>query len=202
MGNHKRHIATKLIRIKAASSEAAASFLADAKPFSFTAVLEQNPLRCVDIKAIAASCCQNSELLIVDNIVSAAACNAIRLGADAELLASEDDNFIVRIKRDYLQSVQFQYELVDDDVLPANIESWSRSSDCALAFASYLSCHPKIECCAYPGLKSDPSFIVAAQTLERGFGPLVSYKYCGNTDWHTLDVGEKQLEELIASFES
>lgn len=43
------------------------------------------------------------------------------------------------------------------------------------ALAAYLVCHPKVREVRYPGIKTDPSFQVAATTLQHGFGPCVDF---------------------------
>ena len=65
-------------------------------------------------------------------------------------------------------------------------EAWRRRSDAAQVVASYLRCHPSVRQVAYPGLKGDASFEVAARTLQHGFGPCVSWQDARDGGWHKL----------------
>ena len=78
-----------------------------------------------------------------------------------------------------------------------------RLSDVSQVVACYLRCHPKVQEVAYPGLKDDPSFSVAARTLVGGFGPFVDYRV--GEDWHRFEAREcdertqiMELERLLS----
>lgn len=55
-------------------------------------------------------------------------------------------------------------------------EHWRQSSDAAQVLACYLAAHPHVASVRYPGLKTDPLFLEASQTLRSGFGPYVVFK--------------------------
>ena len=50
---------------------------------------------------------------------------------------------------------------------------WRQVSDVAQVVANFARCHPRVREVRYPGLKSDPVFVEASQTLVGGFGPVV-----------------------------
>lgn len=131
-------------------------------------------MSCEDIRVLAKEAHEAGELFVVDaSEVSREGTAATRLGADA-VVASGD----------------------------ITAEAHRAASDVALAFASYLSCHPCVSEIRYPGLKSDPSFAVAAQVLVGGFGPLISWRPSEDAAWELIDVRGHSLRELIAAFEA
>lgn len=54
-----------------------------------------------------------------------------------------------------------------------------RSSASALEVAVALHAHPRVESVMYPGLPAHPGHAVAARQMERGFGPIVSFRTGG-----------------------
>ena len=76
---------------------------------------------------------------------------------------------------------------------------WHASSDEAQVVAAYLRCHPRVRELRYPGLRGDPSFEVAARTLQGGFGPYVDYRLEEGTPWHRIAcMGADPRETVIA----
>ena len=136
-------------------------------------LLSSRPVSCEDIRALAEAAHAAGELLVVDaSEVSREGTAAAHLGAD-EVVASGE----------------------------MTAEAHRVASDTALAFASYLACHPKVADVRYPGLKSDPSFAVASQVLVGGFGPLISWRPSPDAEWKLFDVRGYTVQELIRSFE-
>ena len=137
-------------------------------------LLSSRPVSCEDIRALAEEAHAAGELFVVDaSEVSREGTNAARLAADA---------------------------VVDSGAMTA--ETHRAASDVAQAFASYLACHPVVAEVRYPGLKSDPSFAVAAQVLVGGFGPLISWRSAADGPWELVDVRGHTVQELIRSFEA
>lgn len=52
----------------------------------------------------------------------------------------------------------------------------------ALKIAQFLSSHPAIEACHYPGLKSHPQYELACQQMRDGFGGIVSFQIVGDAN--------------------
>ena len=74
-------------------------------------------------------------------------------------------------------------------------ERWRALSDAAQVVANYLACHPRVEAVRYPGLKSDPDFPRAANTLVGGFGPRVAYRVAG--EWRLWEADERDAREQV-----
>lgn len=69
-------------------------------------------------------------------------------------------------------------------------ETWRTSSDVAQVAANYLRCHPRVTCVRYPGLREDALYAQAANTLQRGFGPIVAFELTVpgvEPSWRILD---------------
>jgi cystathionine gamma-synthase len=78
----------------------------------------------------------------------------------------------------------------DGGAIPGPFESWlvlrgmktldlrlSRTSDTALAVATFLSSHPRVTAVHYPGVSPSPA---AVKQMPRGFGPLLSFEIAGS----------------------
>ena len=78
-------------------------------------------------------------------------------------------------------------------------ERWRVLSDAAQVVASYLVCHPRVEAVRYPGLKSDPDFPRAANTLVGGFGPYV--RYCVAGEWHLWEADDRDPRDQVMELE-
>ena len=137
-------------------------------------LLSSRPVSCEDIRTLAEEAHAAGELLVVDaSEVSREGTAAAHLGADAVVAFGA-----------------------------VTAETHRASSDVAQAFAAYLGCHPAVAEVRYPGLKSDPSFAVAAQVLVGGFGPLISWRPELDAPWELVDVRGHTVRELIRSFEA
>ena len=78
-------------------------------------------------------------------------------------------------------------------------ECWRVLSDAAQVVANYLACHPSVEAVRYPGLKTDPDFPRAANTLMGGFGPYVRYRAAG--EWSLWEADERDAREQVMELE-
>ena len=137
-------------------------------------LLSARPVSCEDVRTLAEEAHEAGRLLVVDaSEVSLEGTAAERLGVDV-VVASR----------------------------AVSAASHRAASDVAQAFAAYLSCHPAVAEIRYPGLKSDPSFAVAAQVLVGGFGPLISWRTAPDAPWRHVDVHGYSVRELIRSFEA
>ncbi|MBM6675237.1 PLP-dependent transferase [Olsenella uli] len=79
-------------------------------------------------------------------------------------------------------------------------ERWRALSDAAQVVANYLACHPRVEAVRYPGLKSDPDFPRAANTLVGGFGPRVAYRATG--EWHLWEADGRDARDQVMDLEA
>ena len=136
-------------------------------------LLATRPVSCEDVRALAGEAHERGSLLVVDaSVVSLEGTAAARLGADVVVSSSD-----------------------------ISAEAHREASDVAQAFAAYLSCHPAVAEVRYPGLKTDPSFAVAAQVLVGGFGPFISWR-AADGPWQLVDVRGRALRDLIRDFEA
>ena len=78
-------------------------------------------------------------------------------------------------------------------------ERWRAVSDVAQVVACYLVCHPRVDAVRYAGLKSDPLFAEAAQTLQGGFGPCV--RYCVAGAWRELACEAQDPRDVVMELE-
>lgn len=78
-------------------------------------------------------------------------------------------------------------------------ERWRVLSDVAQVVANYLVCHSRVEAVRYPGLKTDPDFPRAANTLVGGFGPCVAYRVAG--EWRIWEADERDAREQVMELE-
>ena len=78
-------------------------------------------------------------------------------------------------------------------------ERWRALSDAAQVVANYLVCHPRVEAVRYPGLKSDPDFGRAANTLVGGFGPRVAYRAAG--EWRLWEADDRDARDQVMELE-
>ena len=79
-------------------------------------------------------------------------------------------------------------------------ERWRVLSDAAQVVANYLVCHPCVEAVRYPGLKADPDFPRAANTLVGGFGPRVAYQVEG--EWRLWEADERDVRDQVMELEN
>jgi O-acetylhomoserine (thiol)-lyase len=74
------------------------------------------------------------------------------------------------------------------ETLPLRME---RHCENALKVAAYLSTHTKVSWVRYPGLESDPSYLVAKKYLKKGFGGMIVF---GHKEGR--DAGERFINRL------
>lgn len=94
------------------------------------------------------------------------------------------------------------FEVIDngnEECVEKRYRHYRLTSDAAQVIASYLVCHPRVLEVRYPGLKSDPSFNVAARTLQGGFGPIVDYRM--DDGWHRLVATEVDVRDQVMDLE-
>jgi len=163
--------------------------------FCLIAPLAGTPVACQDLGAATARAHAAGRLLLADLADCPSACPAIRLGADAMVEPLAEDRVLLRVAADalvgkgadgdWLQDMLASGQEPDaqtDGLLAARNQQWRRASDAAQVVASYLRCHPRVGEVRYPGLRDDPSFDLAARTLEGGFGACVSFRLAGEGD--------------------
>ena len=137
-------------------------------------LLSARPVSCEDVRSLAEGAHDKGKLLVVDaSAVSLEGTAAARLGADVVVASTA-----------------------------VSAQTHRAASDVAQAFAAYLCCHPGVAEVRYPGLKTDPSFAVAAQVLVGGFGPFISWRPNVDAPWQLVDVRGYSVRELIRGFEA
>ncbi|MBV8171936.1 MAG: aminotransferase class I/II-fold pyridoxal phosphate-dependent enzyme [Candidatus Eremiobacteraeota bacterium] len=159
-----------------------------------------NPrLRVADIRALAAAAHDNGALLMIDNtFASPYHCRPLALGAD--LVMESGTKFLGGHHDIVIGTLAGADELLEpvrtfavrSGMVPSAFEAWltarsietlgarmAASTSNAAALAGWLASHPKIARVHYPGLPEHPDRDVAARTLERGFGSMVSFELDG-----------------------
>ena len=99
-------------------------------------------------------------------------------------------------------NVKGAFEVIDngnEECVEKRYRHYRLTSDAAQVIASYLVCHPRVLEVRYPGLKSDPSFSIAARTLQGGFGPIVDYRLADG--WHRLEATDADVREQVMELE-
>ena len=161
--------------------------------------LTTDPVACVDVRALGRERRESGGVLVVDDSIPGPwGCAAVRLGAHVAYASIGEGACVVGVSRDVERALPGTTSLIErlstDEMLARAMEStlaglasqWHDSSDAAQVVASYLRCHPRVEAVRYPGLRGDPSFDVAARTLEGGFGPFVGIRLEGSDCWELL----------------
>lgn len=182
-----------------------------------TAVVGGTPLQCADIRALVRQAQEADELLAVDarglGAGALAGVPALRLGAAAAIFdTGKNDPLVLVSTQDEVQASEFAVlqaratKLLAEEYEERLAEArslWKAVSGNARALAAYLSCHPAVATVSWPGRKDNPSFEVAARTLEGGFGPLLDWQLRGQSGWQRLTAqvhnGAAQVEELEAA---
>ena len=82
------------------------------------------------------------------------------------------------------------------ETLPLRME---RHSANALAVATFLQDHPKVEWVRYPGLKNDPSHSIAQTYLKKGFGSMVVFGIKGGAAAGEQFINNLQLISHLAN---
>lgn len=177
--------------------------------------LDGQPVSCTDLRARGKEARELGVPLVVDaGVCGAWGCPAVRLGAHVELVELGRAGYLVALARDAERLLPGACSRLD--TLPAlggealasvlgeltcERLGWRQTSDTAQVVAAYLRCHPQVEELRYPGLKGDPSFEVAARTLQQGFGPVIDYRRSGSRGWTRLICADEGPKPLIAKLE-
>lgn len=175
------------------------------------------PITCCDLKAQAAAARQGGVPMVADGgICGVWGSLPLRLGAQVLLVELSDSRTLVAVARaveQVLPGISKKFDAlpsVKGPAIGALLESlmdarrqWRDASDAAQVVASYLRCHPQVSGVRYPGLKGDPSFEIAARTLQQGFGPVLDYRRVSSSSWNRLVCDGQdprvQIEELERS---
>ncbi len=155
-----------------------------------------SPIACTDLREQCKRAHDHGELVIVDNTLATSfGCQAIQLGAQIvvesldQVMGVEAPGIcavsVSRDARGYCAGVRMALESLPEAPVDAcvavgrGLATFERrrhsAGDAAQVAAVYLRCHPAVRTVAYPGLRRDPSFEVAARTLRGGFGPIVDF---------------------------
>lgn len=178
-------------------------------------LLEGTPVMCADVRALGKTARLQGLPLVVDNgMAGFGGCPSVRLGAHLAFAQVGEGQCLVALSRDAENALPSIGERIErspqvseaqlsllDELLAQQARAWRARSDAAQVVASYLRCHPKVAQVRYPGLKSDPSFAVAARTLQGGFGPLVDWQGCGSDGWERLTCTDAEPREQIMELE-
>ena len=176
------------------------------------APLDGTPIGCVDIRALGRQARERHVPFIVDcTVPGVKGCAAVRLGAHVAYAKLAPELCVLAVSRDadrMLEGIadrisglpQVEGERLEEAqrTLENAAREWRQTSDVAQVVASYLACHPRVATVRYPGLKTDPTFAVAARTLQRGFGPVVDVRLVGEQRWHRCGcVAEDPRESVL-----
>ncbi len=181
-----------------------------------------NPtLKVVDLARAAAAAGAVGAITVVDNTFATPINQQpLALGADlvvhsaTKFLGGHDDAMggVLAGRADLIRQV-FHYR----EITGASLDAFSaylllrglktldlrvrRQSDTALAVASWLSRHPRVETVCYPGLAQHPNHDVAARQM-RGFGGVLSFAVKGDFDAAKRVLGRLKLAHRAASLGS
>lgn len=179
------------------------------------AALGENPIACADVRALARDIYEADGLVLADaRATGLYGCAYARMGADVTMAPVADDCCLVALRdAGVLDRLPELVAMVDGgtpdvaayDLLDGQLQdqgaTWRKASDVASVVASYLCCHPRVAEVRYPGLKSDPSFSVAAQMLQSGFGPIVDYRKLQDGQWTRVSCGPCDAKSLVLDLE-
>ena len=176
---------------------------------SSTGLLSAPPVTCLDVRAAGREAHDAGRALCVDaSACGPLGCPAVRLGADVAV-SLLDDIAVVGVARGSDDELVASLAAEScDDVEKAlsrarvRLDEWHRSSDAAQVVAAYLSCHPRVEKVAYPGLVASADHRVAASTLVSGFGPYVDLMVVsGDGRWQRVDARGQDGIALVEQLE-
>lgn len=171
------------------------------------------PVTCVDLRAWGLRARQEGRPLVVDvTSCGPEACPSVRMGAHVTLADVGEGFCVVSVSRDAETVLPGVCERLDIlagrhgcsepdifELIRLKEAWWHAASDEAQVVAAYLRCHPRVRELRYPGLRGDPSFEVAARTLQGGFGPYVDYRLGEDAPWHRIAcTGADPRETVIA----
>ena len=177
--------------------------------------LTAKPVSCVDLRARGAEARHAERPLAVDvSACAATSCLAVRLGAHLALADVGEGLCVASVSRDVERVLPGICERLDAlaqtrgcreaDALEALAHReawWHAASDEAQVVAAYLRCHPRVSALCYPGLRGDPSFEIAARTLQGGFGPYVDFRLETEASWRRVTCGGEDPRETVLSLE-
>ena len=177
--------------------------------------LGERPIACADVRALARDIHETGGLVLADaRVTGLYGCALARLGADVTMVLVPDDSCLVAVRdAGVLDRLPQLVAMIDAhvpeaaacDALDRQLQdegvTWRKASDVASVVASYLRCHPRVAEVRYPGLKGDPSFAVAAQTLQSGFGPIVDYRKLQTEQWTRISCSPCDAKSLVLGLE-
>lgn len=181
-----------------------------------------NPLWTVtDVAAVAEVARAAGALLVCDNTTATPVLQSpFRLGADVVVHATTKylgghadvlgGAVITRAASDFFARVRAIQ--VSGGAVPSPFDCWlvlrgvrtlpyrmRAHAEHALAVASFLSCHPRVEAVHYPGLPTNPGHAVAARQMS-AFGGMVSFQVRGGRDDALAVAAKVQLLTRATSF--
>ena len=170
------------------------------------------PVSCADVRACARHWHESGLTVVADaSVTGLCGCVYGQLGADVTVVGIRDGlSLVAVVDGNLVERLRQVEQVVTDDgasrealhtVLEEGARWWRQASDVAQVAASYLRCHPAVEEVRYPGLKGDPSFSVAARTLQNGFGPYVDYRLSGDEVWNRVACEPCDPKELVCELE-
>lgn len=179
------------------------------------APLHGMPVRCLDLRAMAEHAKSAGTVLVADlTLPGVRACAANRLGAHVSFVRLDKELYVIGISSEFAhvahETVCLLNKLEEQSDVTALMvqqrideidQSWRTTSDAAQVVASFVRCHPKVKDVRYPGLKTDPSFAVAARTLSCGFGPIVDYRLKGSDNWRRICCTSEDVHDQVLQFE-
>ncbi len=160
-----------------------------------------NPfLKLADIEALADIASQRGTVLVVDNtFASPYLQNPLMLGASAVVHSSTKyinghsdvvGGIVVSSNEQIMEQVRFYQNAAGAILSP--FDAWltlrglktlelrmERHCESAQIIAEHLSANPSVTKVFYPGLPSHPQHELAAKTLKRGFGGMISFRISG-----------------------
>ncbi|MBP3894568.1 MAG: PLP-dependent transferase [Atopobiaceae bacterium] len=177
--------------------------------------LSGSPLSCLDVRGMAREAHVGGMAVVANaGVTGLFGCAYGQLGADLTTVKLKEGLTLVAAADVWLSERMSSLahlvstcgpSIEDAEALHAQLESgargWRRQSDVAQVAASYLRCHPSVGEVRYPGLKGDPSFSVAARTLQSGFGPLVDYRRKDADGWCRVACDTDDAKALVMELE-
>ncbi|WP_169726178.1 PLP-dependent transferase [Atopobium fossor] len=172
------------------------------------------PLYCADARSDIAVVHKQGKLALYDlrelGFGALTGVPVARLGADIIIVATDvPKQFIVLLSGEGLNlcgqleatgAVRLSTDELENYQKLARTQ-WRKLSDVASIVASYLQAHPKIAEVRWPGLKTDSSFKIAAQTLEGGFGARIDWRVKNSSQWHSYFAQAQDWQVQVLEFE-
>lgn len=178
-------------------------------------VLDGSPVRCLDLRELGRQARAAGRPLVVDATPTGLrGCASVRLGAQLALLSLDETSCALAVSKDAERVLPGLVARLDQlprmtgeaaasafEWLAAEAMLWDTRSDAAQVIAAYLRCHPKVAQLRYPGLREDPSFEVAARTLQHGFGPLIDLRLVSDGGWRRISCSAGDVREQVMALE-